>query len=1064
MLEPGIWFRVLPRVGAKPDSLAEVLASSPWFILEAWRHEGRLRIYVTGQLAEASLRKVVGVRREEPPALEPGYFMAEVRQPAQEFWEPLEAQGFADIYEFLGEGMLLQVGAWREPKAPKTLSKKAAELRGKRGILHELRDGFFDKLDEATGQDPMRRERLKRMRSSPGEEEMKRRKAETALARLRHAPFYIVRLRVYGPEKKAVRELAELVASRFTRPLEVKGAGLLARPMGSRGVAQARRIPGPAGFLSSPSKTLLWMNTRELKSILVLPDPSLHPVEAERAGELPEVLPERRGGVLLGYTSRGGRPVYLSLEDFHRHVYVVGSTGSGKTTTLERLVEQLREAYRAGANLVVVDPHGDFAREAAGMFWGEPGVYYLHPLEAPFALNPLELPRGLPRDVAVMLAVDQLMEIFEKLFLLGENAVYVRYILQTGLRLLYRRTDAPTFTDLYEMIVALREGTLDLPVDDPEYREALEVIQGLQDQSFISAIARLELIAKTPLLARTFSQTSIPDGVLLGPGNLVVFNLSKADLGGNASYLLMAGVVLKLWYLALARARMGGERTPVIVFIDEFQNVAKLQAIDVILSEARKYGLHLVLAHQHSRQLSEDMVQSIYSNTGVKILMRTIGPDAERFSRVDPHYSRELKATLPALAVGEAVVIVTPRRGEQAAPARVQVEPPSRRPSSFTPRPVFGPGSGGGGGGRVVELLNPVLAMLPGERLGAEELLVLYRVWRAGRAGREAVEWSRILSGLGLRRQRAEDARDSLAARGYIDAWKEGNRWLIRYVKGLFQGLKTVAPSKEGRRIAAKALVWYLEHGYYTAPARQGGPAAPDLVAIPYDRAAMRLRYSEAIAVEIESCNELETHPEQVARNLVKNWELKQRGVITRVEFWTTSRCKDRLQQILDQAARDNQIPGEAYRIHSVEEKPAKSKKQKQQAGETKPERQQEQQAKRANTKQAQDSQEEQPDTSKQQAENQPKPQEPSQAKQPEDQTQNQPADSQKPAENLVEVTIQGTQVKLTRQQYREYRKLILLGWKPTITQNGTIQLKGPKGQTQTIKPKTPNQENPGKP
>ncbi|MEB3861166.1 MAG: DUF87 domain-containing protein, partial [Desulfurococcales archaeon] len=386
MLEPGVWFRILPRVGAKPDSLAEVLSASPWFILEVWKRGGKLRIYVTGQLAEASLRKVVGVRREEPPPLEPGYYMAEVRQPAVEFWEPLEASGFQDIYEFLDEGMMLQVGAWREPKAPKIISKKAAELRGKRGILHELRDGFFDTADEIMGQDPMRRERLKRMRSSPGEEEAKRRKAQTALDRLRYAPFYIVRLRMYGPEKRQVRELAELVASRFTRPLEVKGAGMLARPIGSRGVDNARRLPGPAGFLQSPPKTYLWMNTREVKSILVLPDPSLHPVEFERGSPLPAILPRRRGDVRLG-ALQDGSVLAVDLEDLYRHLWAIGMTGTGKSTFLWNLALRLHSTGRAA--VVVIDPHGDLSLDILESVETLDGVYLLDPFLRPFGLNPL---------------------------------------------------------------------------------------------------------------------------------------------------------------------------------------------------------------------------------------------------------------------------------------------------------------------------------------------------------------------------------------------------------------------------------------------------------------------------------------------------------------------------------------------------------------------------------------------------------------------------------------------------------------------------------------------------
>ncbi|MEB3860644.1 MAG: type IV secretion system DNA-binding domain-containing protein, partial [Desulfurococcales archaeon] len=971
-----MWYLILPRIGSKLESLGDALTAAQWFILEVWRLDGRLRIYATGQLAESTLRRVLGVRREEPPGIPVDWYVASVRQRPAEFWEPLEARDWQGIYDMIDDGMMLQVKAWVEPKALKQLQRKAAELRGRRGILQEAGAAFNDFLDEAIlGQDPMRRERLKRMRSSPGEEEVRRRRAQAILDRLRYAPFYIVDIRVYSQGKQQVRELAELVASRFTRPLEISGAGLLARPLGSRGVAHARRIPGPAGFLQSPPKTLLWMNTREVKTILVLPDPSLHPVEFERGSPLPAILPRRRGDVRLG-ALQDGSVLAVDLEDLYRHLWAIGMTGTGKSTFLWNLALRLHSTGRAA--VVVIDPHGDLSLDILESVETLDGVYLLDPFLRPFGLNPLDLPSARDRGHAVALAVDQLIAIFEKILRLPETAVNVRYLLQVLLRMFYEKTDSPTLGDLYNAIVALKTGELDLPVDDPQWQLQVELLRGLQDQTFLSALSRLEPYASNPLLRRITSKTTIDLDKLLRPGSLVVFRLPKGELGEGILQLLAPAIVLKLWFYVLERAMLGRERTPVFVVIDEFQNLAGLPVVDTILSEARKYGLHLVMAHQHTKQLPDRLLQSVFSNTAVKVVFQLGGDDVQRLGQLDRDFADAVRRALTALTVGQAVVKLTARPGEQQPPpVVVSMDPPPARRRAWRDALALLPGAGAPPEPELrgpEELLNPVLRLLPpaGERLSPEELLVLYRVWRASRAGREAVEWSRVLSGLGLRRQRAEDARDSLAAKGYIEAWKEGNRWLVRYVRGLFSGLRQVAPSREGRRIAAKALLWYLDRGYYAVPARQGGPAAPDLIAIPYDRSQLRLRYGEALAVEIESCNEVETHPEQVARNLVKGWELMQRGVITRVEFWTSSKCAQRLRRILEEAARENGIPSEAYKIHSVEEKPAKSKKQ--QAA-TSQGRQQEQQAKpRAETKQAKARQEQQPEASKQQAEEQPKP------------------------------------------------------------------------------------------
>ncbi|MEB2837254.1 MAG: ATP-binding protein, partial [Desulfurococcales archaeon] len=916
-----VWWRILPRVGVDPGALAGILAQAPWFILETWRLGGRLRLYLSGQVAEATLRRAVGVRREDPPGIPGGFYRAELRQRPGEFWEPIEARGFQDVYEWIPEGHAVQVAAWRDPKASRELQRKARELRGHRGLAAQAAATLMDLVDEALGQDPLRRERMRRMRSSPGEEEVRRRRAREALERLREGPIYIVRIRVYGPRKGSVRELAELLAAKFTRPLEVEGAGPLSRPLG-RAARSARAIPGPAGILGGPSRALLWMNARELGGLLVLPDPSLHPVDFERGAPLPRLIPPRRD-IRLGVLE-DGREFRVDVEDLYRHAYVIGKTGAGKSTLLLNLALRLWSTGRAA--VFVVDPHGDLARDVVEAAPSLERVYYLDAGSRDFAVNPLDLPGLGDPELARSIAVDNTVAVLEKVLKLPETAVNVKFIVRTLLYAMYRSGATPTFEDLYRAILALRAGTLDLDVDDPEWRVQVELLRKLPEQSIASSLVRLQPFHTHPLLRELTRTTTLPIERLVRERALVAIAVPKA-LGEEFSELLTSLIVMKLWFYVLERALRGGGRDPIFVIVDEFQNVSGLPVIETILSEARKYGLHIIAAHQHLKQLPPELLQSLLANTALKVVFSVEGGDVDRLAKIDRSFAREVAEALTSLAVGSALVRLQARPGEQPwPPVVVRTDPPPPRLRGlaearagmprFTPPPA--------GARSPEELLNPVLALLPppGERLTPEEQLVLYRVWRASRGGGAAVEWSRVLAGLGLRRQRAEEARDALAARGLIEAWKEGNRWLVRYRRGLLAGLKAVAPSREGRRLAAKALLYYLERGYYASPARQSGPSRPDLIAIPYDRSQLRPRYREAVAVEVESCGELEAHPEQAARNLVKNWELARRGVVAAIHFWAPETCAARLREILERAARENGIPQDAYEVHPAKTKP----------------------------------------------------------------------------------------------------------------------------------------------
>ena len=97
-------------------------------------------------------------------------------------------------------------------------------------------------------------------------------------------------------------------------------------------------------------------------------------------------------------------------------------------------------------------------------------------------------------------------------------------------------------------------------------------------------------------------------------------------------------------------------------------DVYKRQIIDTILSEARKYGLHLVIAHQHTKQIPEQLLQSIMSNCAVKVAFQVGGGDIKKLSMMDASFADSLAKALTGLTIGKAVVKLTARPGEQQPP------------------------------------------------------------------------------------------------------------------------------------------------------------------------------------------------------------------------------------------------------------------------------------------------------------------------------------------------------------------------------------------------------------
>jgi len=298
-----------------------------------------------------------------------------------------------------------------------------------------------------------------------------------------------------------------------------------------------------------------------------------------------------------------GKRLEIVIDELMQHEHVVGATGTGKSTLL---ANQAVQTFESGACCVVIDPHGDLALDVARAV--SPGnldrVYFLDPLRVRFSLNPLELPaESTSREIAVGKMIGEITEFFRKLYGRQYWGPSLNRIFQEGLRALSERDDSPTLKDLYDLVSG--------KIRHEEFEKELKKLPRGRTDAVLNKLApfvRNRFISK--ILCSKPASVRIEE--LLKPGRLVIFRLSKGELSEAIAALLGSAVITQLWFAAISRK----ERFPVILVVDEVQMFSHLETIGSIVSEGRKYGLALIAAHQHLRQLPERLINDLLGNAG----------------------------------------------------------------------------------------------------------------------------------------------------------------------------------------------------------------------------------------------------------------------------------------------------------------------------------------------------------------------------------------------------------------------------------------------------------------
>lgn len=333
----------------------------------------------------------------------------------------------------------------------------------------------------------------------------------------------------------------------------------------------------------------------------------------------------------IGTGSYRGR-VSLGYEERRRHLYVVGQTGTGKSTLLLNLIAQ---DLITGEGVALLDPHGDLAEEVLRNIprWRSNDLVYVNPadLDRPIGFNPLS---GVADHLKPVVA-DGVVASFRHVW--PESwGPRLDYILTHAIRALL---DFPggTLLMLPRLLVdtSFRARMVERHVRDPVVRAFwLSEYDGWSDRFRTEAIAPIQnKIGKAlmaPALRNMLAQpkATITPRRLMDEGAMVVCNLSKGALGEATAHLIGALLVAAFAQAALSRTDIpSAQRTPFHLYVDEFQSFAT-DSFALILSEARKFGLTMTLGHQYLGQLPEPLRAALFGNVGSIIAARAGATDA----------------------------------------------------------------------------------------------------------------------------------------------------------------------------------------------------------------------------------------------------------------------------------------------------------------------------------------------------------------------------------------------------------------------------------------------------
>lgn len=387
------------------------------------------------------------------------------------------------------------------------------------------------------------------------------------------------------------------------------------------------------------------LNISELASVYHLPHTSVETPNivwaTSKTAEPPAQLPLITGSPnndknisAFGLTNFRGINHQFGLlrKDRSRHVYVIGQTGAGKSGLLELFA--LSDVYY-NQGYCIIDPHGDFAINNL-RFVPEhriKDVVYFNPADAdhPVAFNPLEITDNTRKPNISSEVIGVLKRMF------GDSwGPRLEHILRYTLLALLDRPST-TLLDISRMLTDkdFRKETLDYCTDVTVLQfwkhEFGQWSEKQVNESIAPVLNKVGAFTANPIIRNIIGQPKSSFNVrkIMDEGKILVVNLSKGLVGEDNAAILGAFLVTKVQLAAMSRSDIPNvaDRRPFYLYVDEFQNFAT-DSFAVILSEARKYGLNLVVANQYIAQMTDSVRDAVFGNVGTTISFRVAPEDS----------------------------------------------------------------------------------------------------------------------------------------------------------------------------------------------------------------------------------------------------------------------------------------------------------------------------------------------------------------------------------------------------------------------------------------------------
>lgn len=386
------------------------------------------------------------------------------------------------------------------------------------------------------------------------------------------------------------------------------------------------------------------LSTEEIASIFHFPISTTETPKIKwlKAGAAPPPLNIPKEGMILGYNDYRGlkTDIKLSDSDRRRHLYTIGQTGTGKSNFLQEMAKQ---DARNGKGFCFIDPHGDAIEEILTAVPKERAedviIFDPSDVERPFGLNMLEYDPKHPEQKTFV--INEMIGIFDQLYDLKATGgpMFEQYVRNAMLLIMEDPESGSTLMEISKVLADEDFRRMKLTkcknpvVNDFWIKEAEKAGGEAALANMVPYItSKLTTFVANdmmrPIIAQQKSTLNFRE--IMDTGKILLVKLSKGKIGEINAHLLGMVVVGKILMNALARGDMPeDQRRDFYLYLDEFQNVTT-NSISQILSEARKYHLCLIIAHQFIGQLKEEISKAVFGNVGSLVSLR-VGPDDGEF-------------------------------------------------------------------------------------------------------------------------------------------------------------------------------------------------------------------------------------------------------------------------------------------------------------------------------------------------------------------------------------------------------------------------------------------------